>query len=93
MAFSLGIGAPSGFPTTNEVRSARWRPTREPAKSLEYVEKLIVDYYGSEVPLQQLAGFALDAGEIGGVDEFDTGHDVLLQKQAVEGVRPIHPLK
>ena len=25
---TIGIGAPSGFPTTNEVRSARWRKVR-----------------------------------------------------------------
>ena len=45
------------------------------------VEKLKVDYYGSEVPLQQLAGFAVPEPRVLVVSPYDKGAVKAIEKQ------------
>jgi ribosome recycling factor len=55
------------------------------------VERIIVEYYGSEVPLQQLAGFNVPEGRLLVVQPFDKGSISAIEKalrQADLGVNP-----
>jgi len=44
------------------------------------VEKLLVDYYGTEVPLQQLAGFSVPEARVLVVQPFDRGAMAAMEK-------------
>jgi ribosome recycling factor len=45
-----------------------------------FVEKLVVDYYGSEVPLQQLAGFAVPEARLLVIQPYDAGSIKAIEK-------------
>lgn len=45
-----------------------------------FVEKLIVDYYGSEVPLQQLAGFSVPEARMLVIQPYDVGSIKAIEK-------------
>jgi ribosome recycling factor len=45
-----------------------------------FVEKLIVDYYGSEVPLQQLAGFSVPEARMLVIQPYDAGSIKAIEK-------------
>ena len=45
-----------------------------------FVEKLVVDYYGSEVPLQQLAGFSVPEARTLVISPFDKGSIDAIEK-------------
>ena len=49
------------------------RPSAPAGPSSALVEKLPVDYYGTEVPLQQLAGFSVPEARLLVVNPFDKG--------------------
>ena len=48
--------------------------------SAAFVEKLPVDYYGSEVPLQQLAGFTVPEARMLVIQPYDTGAIKAIEK-------------
>lgn len=48
--------------------------------SSAFVEKLVVDYYGSEVPLQQLAGFSVPEARTLVIQPFDKGSIGAIEK-------------
>jgi len=61
--------------TRNEfggVRTGRASPA--------FVEKLVVDYYGSDVPLQQLAGFAVPEARLLVIQPYDAGSIKAIEK-------------
>jgi ribosome recycling factor len=45
-----------------------------------FVEKLVVDYYGSEVPLQQLAGFSVPEARMLVIQPYDAGSVKAIEK-------------
>jgi ribosome recycling factor len=51
------------------------------------VEKLIVDYYGSEVPMQQLAGFSVPEARLLVIAPFDKGSMPAIEKAIQESDR------
>jgi ribosome recycling factor len=54
------------------VRTGRANPA--------FVDKLIVDYYGSEVPLQQLAGFSVPEARMLVIQPYDAGSIKAIEK-------------
>jgi ribosome recycling factor len=54
------------------VRTGRANPA--------FVDKLIVDYYGSEVPLQQLAGFSVPEARMLVIQPYDVGSMKAIEK-------------
>jgi ribosome recycling factor len=48
--------------------------------SSAFVEKLVIDYYGSEVPLQQLAGFSVPEARTLVIQPFDKGSIGAIEK-------------
>ena len=56
----------------SSVRTGRASPA--------FVEKLIVDYYGSEVPLQQLAGFSVPEARMLVIQPYDAGSIKAIEK-------------
>ena len=45
-----------------------------------FVEKLVVDYYGSEVPMQQIAGFAVPEARMLVIQPYDSGSIKAIEK-------------
>ena len=45
-----------------------------------FVEKLVIDYYGSEVPLQQIAGFAVPEARLLVIQPYDNGSIKAIEK-------------
>jgi ribosome recycling factor len=65
----------AGAKMTKAVAHARheFSTVRTGRASAALIEKLSVDYYGSEVPLQQLAGFSVPEARLLVVSPFDKG--------------------
>jgi len=65
----------AGAKMTKAVSHARheFSTVRTGRASAALIEKLSVDYYGSEVPLQQLAGFSVPEARLLVVSPFDKG--------------------
>jgi ribosome recycling factor len=55
------------------------------------VEKLIVDYYGSEVPLQQLAGFSVPEARLLVISPFDKDSISAIEKSIQESDLGLNP--
>jgi ribosome recycling factor len=55
------------------------------------VEKLIVDYYGSEVPMQQLAGFSVPEARLLVIAPFDKGSMPAIEKAIQESDLGLNP--
>ena len=45
-----------------------------------FVEKLVVDYYGSEVPMQQIAGFSVPEARLLVIQPYDSGSIKAIEK-------------
>jgi ribosome recycling factor len=56
-----------------EHTQAEFGSVRTGRASPAFVEKLTVDYYGTEVPLQQLAGFAVPEARVLVIQPYDIG--------------------
>jgi ribosome recycling factor len=59
---------------------AEFSSIRTGRASPAFVEKLIVDYYGSEVPLQQLAGFSVPEARMLVIQPYDVGSMKAIEK-------------
>src|SRR3954464_2236001 len=59
---------------------AEFSSIRTGRASPAFVEKLIVDYYGSEVPLQQLAGFSVPEARMLVIQPYDAGSIKAIEK-------------
>ncbi|MDQ6697439.1 MAG: ribosome recycling factor [Actinomycetota bacterium] len=55
------------------------------------VEKIIVDYYGSEVPLQQLAGFSVPEARMLVISPYDKGAMPAIEKALRSGDLGLNP--
>jgi len=55
------------------------------------VEKLVVDYYGSEVPLQQLAGFSVPDARLLQITPYDQNAVASIEKAILESDLGINP--
>jgi ribosome recycling factor len=55
------------------------------------VDKLVVDYYGSEVPLQQLAGFSVPEARLLVIAPFDKGSMSAIEKAIQESDLGLNP--
>ena len=63
-----------------EHTQAEFGSVRTGRASPAFVEKLIVDYYGSEVPLQQLAGFSVPEARMLVIQPYDVGSMKAIEK-------------
>ena len=63
-----------------EHTHAEFGGVRTGRASPAFVEKLAVDYYGSEVPLQQLAGFAVPEARMLVIQPYDAGSIKAIEK-------------
>jgi ribosome recycling factor len=59
---------------------AEFSSIRTGRASPAFVEKLIVDYYGSEVPLQQIAGFSVPEARMLVIQPYDAGSIKAIEK-------------
>lgn len=55
------------------------------------VDKLVVDYYGSEVPLQQLAGFSVPEARLLVISPYDKGSMPAIEKTIQESDLGLNP--
>src|SRR4051812_21437576 len=63
-----------------EHAQAEFSSVRTGRASPAFVEKLIVDYYGTEVPLQQLAGFSVPEARMLVIQPYDVGSMKAIEK-------------
>jgi ribosome recycling factor len=63
-----------------EHTQAEFSGVRTGRASPAFVEKLIVEYYGSEVPLQQLAGFSVPEARMLVIQPYDVGSIKAIEK-------------
>jgi ribosome recycling factor len=74
-----------------EHARAEFAGVRTGRASSTLVEKLVVDYYGSEVPLQQLAGFSVPEARLLVISPFDKGSMAAIEKAIQESDLGLNP--
>lgn len=70
---------------------AEFAGVRTGRASSSLVEKLVVDYYGSEVPLQQLASFSVPEARLLVIAPFDKGSMAAIEKAIQESDLGLNP--
>src|SRR4051812_23134705 len=74
-----------------EHTQAEFGSVRTGRASPAFVEKLIVDYYGTEVPLQQLAGFSVPEARMLVIQPYDAGSFKAIEKAIQNSALGLNP--